>query len=315
MRKILLALALSLALSLSAYAADGIDYERANQNSYQFSIGNFHWIQDENQNWKFINNRNEVKVNKFFDMNGDIYEADSNGIIYTSKFNEKGEYYDENGRLVNRSSDYLSHTDFISKAEQYENGTPINFSSVDELLSFLDSYHTQYQLYNQDSIDSYWIIRNNGATLYPKKAKYDREDTKKRIIEKFGIPTGDDPYDIILDACRKVQDKMEYDSNYIMSTMMESVDGGRGVCWQYAKITSVLLDAAGIYNEKVIGKMYPYGSESFDHMWLRCKVEGKWIYCDPVNAKGSDESYANINYSDYINQYVTNAGINQRNEI
>ena len=129
---------------------------------------------------------------------------------------------------------------------------------------------------------------------------YDRDSMVTQIRNKFGPLEGTNEYEKIYDACEKIRTTLDYDISFAHSPLQECLDSNIGVCWHYAKIVSLLLDDAGIYNELVFGK---YGESTDYHMWLRCKVDGKWIYTDPTLYKSCGWSFYNINYDLYADEY------------
>lgn len=129
---------------------------------------------------------------------------------------------------------------------------------------------------------------------------YDRNAIIEKIHDKYGHLEGENEYEKIYDACEKIKTTLDYDLNYSKVSLQECLDNNKGVCWHYAKIVSLLLDEEGIYNELVVGK---YAESNSYHMWLRCKVNGKWVYTDPTMYKTLAWSYYNINYQTYVDNY------------
>ena len=291
MKKRFLALALCFALISSIPVQAEIQsnsqtYVVLDMNSnYYASQPQYHW-EEIDGNWYYKNEAGEVKYGKFYDEFGDIYDTGSNsdGKIIVSGTNSHGERFDENGRLINQAM--IGSERYHEMALDYEEGKTIKFNDVNDFRDFIEYYQIQYSLYN---LDVPITMYNDTMTSTIGDNAYDRDSMVTQIRNKFGPLEGTNEYEKIYD-----------DISFAHSPLQECLDSNIGVCWHYAKIVSILLDDAGIYNELVFGK---YGESTDYHMWLRCKVDGKWIYTDPTLYKSIGWSFYNINYDLYADEY------------
>lgn len=266
-----------------------------NENYYR-ALPKYHW-EESNGKWYYKDEYGQVKRGKFYDEYGDIYDTGDNqeGYIIVSAKNSAGEEFDESGRLMNQG--LKGSERFYNISKDYEKGRSIQFNDIKDFKGFLEYYQTQYSLFNLSStyyIDSNSSISNIGANAYNKDL------VVRQIMDKFGTINGDNDYAKIYLACNKVRELITYDESYTNKTLKESLDNNSGVCWHFAKITSVLLNDAGVYNELVVGK---FQNSADYHMWLRCKVNNKWIYTDPTFFTSTGDEYFNINYQTYIKYY------------
>lgn len=239
-----------------------------------------------------------IKYGLQYDNSGNLYYIDKEKGMIRSGTNPDGIYFDENGCFVNPS---MANVELHNElAQKFDNGETLRFSNNEDLLSFLEYYSVQYRILSD--ADGYLILNKSDGTkeiTIPSDAKYDREALKKEIIDKYGPIEGNTPYEKILDACQKVTNSITYDLDYIGISVKESIDSGKGVCRHYAKIVKVLLDAEGIENEIMIGN---YNGSS--HMWLRCFIDGEWVYTDPTAAKQMWWSYTNMPYELFVESYA-----------
>lgn len=265
-------------------------------NNYYASQPQYHW-EEIDGNWYYKNEAGEVKYGKFYDEFGDIYDTGNNadGKIIVSGTNSHGERFDENGRLMNQAM--TGHERYHDMALEYEEGKALKFNDVNDFRDFIEYYQIQYSLYN---LDVPFTLYNNTMTSTIGNNAYDRSSIVTQVRNKFGTLEGSNEYEKIYDACERIRTTLDYDVSYAHESLQKCLDSNIGVCWHYAKIVSILLDDAGIYNELVFGK---YGESTNYHMWLRCKVDGKWIYTDPTLYKSSGWSFYNINYDLYADEY------------
>lgn len=302
MKKRFLALALCLTL-FSAVPAQAEEQTNSQvyvvmdmNNDYYALQPQYHW-EEIDGNWYYKNDMGEVKYGKFYDEYGDIYDTgdNSDGRIIVSGTNSSGERFDENGRLVNQAM--KDHERYHEMALKYEEGKSIKLKDVNDFRDFIEYYQTQYNL---NKLDAKFSMNNDAFTSTIGNNTYNREAIIEQIRNRFGELNGENEYEKIYDACEKIRTSFDYDLEYVDISLQECLDSNIGVCWHYAKIVSILLDDAGIYNELVVGK---YGDSTDYHMWLRCKVNGKWVYTDPTFYKSCGWSFYNINYGLYAEQY------------
>ena len=116
-------------------------------------------------------------------------------------------------------------------------------------------------------------------------------------MNKFGSVSGNDVYDLILNACNKVKD-IKTDNQYAYLQMEDAIEEKSASPWHICKIVSILLEDAGLENELVSGKF-----NGTQHYWLRCNYDGQWIYVDPTFYLTGYTSFLNIDYDSYISSY------------
>lgn len=257
----------------------------------------YHW-ELINGKWYYKDDLGNVLAGRYIDEFGDIYDTEGNydnSIIVSGK-NSLGESFDHNGREINPS---MVNSDLYQyMVIQYENGETLRFNAQTDFLQFIEYYTVQYRLSTYNA--PYQLIQKNDflTSTLADEYRYDREYIVNKIFTRFGTVVGNNDYDKIIDACDRVS-QIIYDDSNTYCDVNSCIDTNKGVCWHYAKIASVLLDGAGIYNELMAGNF-----QGSSHMWLRCKVDDKWVYVDPVNYKSGSHSYANINYQDYLKNYI-----------
>jgi hypothetical protein len=249
------------------------------------------------------------------ELNEMIAEAESNtesdkGLWYDKKGNIycNSNYYnqnflDETNEVINPSTYYGN---FSEMAEKYERGETLTFKSKAEYLNFLEFYNVQYNLKNVHV--NYYHTANGGiiSASLAKDQMYDRDAVVKKIIDKFGLPESEDPYEKIYQVCLAITE-MDYNLEDVNTDLTTSLDKNSGVCWQYAKSASVLLNESGVYTEIVFGIL---GDDTETrHMWFRSLVDGKWVYADPTLCKSFWLGYSNINYSEYMRLYTIDRNI------
>lgn len=162
--------------------------------------------------------------------------------------------------------------------EAYENGQPIKTAKVStQAQDFIDGY-VNYDL-SQQGLE--FIPENDGMTVVytqPEEAQYDRSATMQHVIDVFGVDTSDNEYDTIMATGNRIWDKMYYSTAYMSATLDDAVDAGYGVCWHYARIAYVLLNAEGIPT-RIRSGLY-YGGA---HAWNECYINGSWVLVDYTN--------------------------------
>ncbi len=79
----------------------------------------------------------------------------------------------------------------------------------------------------------------------------------------------------------------------IRTTAAQALQGGRGVCQDYAHILIALCRLAGIPARYVAGMM---AGEGASHAWTEVYLDGMWIGADPTHARMTDESYIKLSH-------------------
>jgi transglutaminase-like putative cysteine protease len=150
---------------------------------------------------------------------------------------------------------------------------------------------------------------------------------------EFLLPDGTEPDDLVLDELvglsraetplatvrrmvELIPDRFEYRPGvtYVGSTVADLLEGGAGVCQDFAHLALLLLRRHGIAARYVSGYLWapPNGDESIDsaevetHAWIEALVPGErepvWVSADPTNRTLGGESHVKIghgrNYAD-----------------
>ena len=192
---------------------------------------------------------------------------------------------------------------YENEAINLENGSKIIFDSQNELKHFLMYYFDNYRLNNYNVL-YYSGHTNMGYSVYiDDLSPYNREDTENYIVNTFGITEGDTQEAKIYDVCNKLKDYFFYDLNYANTDLITSIRDKKGVCWQYAKVASVILQNSGVNARTVTG--YLNGNY---HMWIVCDSEDKKIYSDPTSYGSGNINDWNICQENYQNKYIENNG-------
>lgn len=268
-----------------------------------YASEDFHW-ECENGNWFYRNSNGNAKKGRFCDENGDIYDTGSNtdGHILISSYSTNYQYFDENGRLKNTCMH--NNMDYESLAKKYENHHKLTFSNEAEFKNFLNYYLLQYQMYNNNSFPVYFCRNSNDgsySTTLGNQANYNRNITISSVLQKFGRLSVGNPYAQVNEACLKAS-SMEYDVSSYNVSLQDSLKSNKGVCWHYSKIASILLNDAGVYTEIMTGNYKAIDGSIGLHMWIRCLINGKWVYADPT-LYSQFPSFYNISYDILMDRY------------
>lgn len=232
------------------------------------------------------------------DMNGELYYSDNwqqVGYMFDSR-NQNGIAFDRSGKMINPVFENSDQNQELSKL--FEEGKTLSFSNKQSFLNFMEYYIIHYRLNDSNGDYSYSINNDEYTIKLDDSKRYDREKLKAQIRKQLGPLVGNTDYEKILYGC-KLFDDWNYDLNYDKTSLQQALTDKTGVCSHYVKILSVLLEDAGIEYENMAGK-YINGQM---HTWLRCRVDGKWVYVDPTIFKICGLTYSNINYMVFIQSY------------
>lgn len=268
-----------------------------------YASEDFHW-ECENGNWFYRDSNGNVKKGWFCDENGDIYDTGSNadGHILISSYNKDYQYFDENGRLKNTCM--RNNMDYESLAKKYENHNRLDFSDETEFKSFLNYYLLQYQMYNNGSFHVYFNRNSKDgsySTTLGNQANYDRNNAILSVLQRFGRLNAGNAYEQVNEACLKAS-SIKYDASSYNVSLQDAMKFNKGVCWHYAKVASILLNDAGIYTEVMVGNYKAMNGSIGLHMWIRCLINGKWVYADPT-LYSQFPSFYNISYDTLMDRY------------
>ena len=256
-------------------------YEIESLNTY---INNYYGIHFENINGNIYNidKDGNVVYGYSYDNQGNIYYTEEGSAgpsdmgtgVIREKEGPNGVYFDAEGHLVNPSSSSF----YYDYAKKFEEIGYIEFKSLDEANGFLEFYMFQYSLTNL-KVDRYRLEkvivydnRNNVELDYVYRLSLldnsvKRQDVVDMILAKYGTLDGATIQEKLYSACEKIVNSMTYNRLYEPALLSQAVEDNQGVCWQYAKIAKVLLEADGINSEVMLG--YFNGNKEEAHAWLK----------------------------------------------
>ncbi len=180
---------------------------------------------------------------------------------------------------------------------RFESGEAQIFANAVEAKAFLEEYLLQYRMLDIRS-NRYWIVHySDCVTLpFPKDGGYDRDGLTEGILERFGSLKGSTRLEKIRDMCRRINGKMEYDTELADITMTQALETGRGVCWHYVKIGAALLQESGVPATVAHGLL-----DGDSHVWLQCRLEdGTIINVDPEEGILDTEHMKHLTPAEYI---------------
>lgn len=202
-------------------------------------------------------------------------------------------YVDQVAALADKTEDQKRYR---SLCPAYEAGQMVYLNSSADRDAFMDYYRNSYNLYSANSWIGYWYGEN--------KSKMPAESDKRAAcilatIEKFGIPTGDDAFGIVRDACSRVRNGMQYNNDFRKINYLDSLTLGTGVCVHYNRAAYILLNAAGIPTRMASG--YRSGSS---HAWNECFINGVWYVVDFTEFADKNCSPDGFVAQDYLPLFV-----------
>ena len=136
-----------------------------------------------------------------------------------------------------------------------------------------------------------------GPYLYPSQyVYYDASSEAVKESNKLTESTDDDEV-IIQELYRFVAQNTTYDHEKAASVETgylpipdETLQSGRGICFDYSALLAVMLRAQGIPTRLVIGVVMP---EKVTHAWNQVYINGGWVWMD---ATFDDETRVQTNY-------------------
>ncbi len=148
-----------------------------------------------------------------------------------------------------------------------------------------------------------WIM------LQPSHFAQPSSSTLKRFMKKFGIEKGNTPLNSIQKLKSTLRTAFVYEpgSTTAQSPIDHILEGGRGVCQDYAHVMISILRSWGIpsrYVSGYLGSDSGHGGRSESHAWVECWLPGTgWFGVDPVNDGDCDERHIQVavgrDYSDF----------------
>ncbi len=131
----------------------------------------------------------------------------------------------------------------------------------------------------------------------------------KRFMKEFGVEKGSTP----LNSIQKLKDALrsafvyEPGNTTAQSPIDHILEGGRGVCQDYAHVMISILRSWGIPSRYVSGYLGPdckKGGRSESHAWVECWLpDSGWFGVDPVNDGECDERHIQVavgrDYNDF----------------
>ncbi|MEA2311773.1 MAG: hypothetical protein QOE28_1741, partial [Solirubrobacteraceae bacterium] len=142
---------------------------------------------------------------------------------------------------------------------------------------------------------------------------HESEPDDLRIDELVGLVRADTPLGALRRTVEVIPDRFEYRAGvtYVGSTVEDLLDGGAGVCQDFAHLGLVLLRRNGLAARYVSGYLFapPEGDEDADsaevdtHAWLEALVppdeggrEPVWVGLDPTNRCLLNDRYVKIGH-------------------
>lgn len=267
--------------------------------NYKFD-GTIHreWVKDLNGKWKYVDEEGNKAFGLFYDENGDIYYSED-GYIYTNKKDKYGQYYGEDGRLVNPGAHLINN----DKAEEYtaklnETGYVKIEGGVD-LEGFYEYYYAQGYLYKQPI--SLVTTNREEVELYdtPTYKIGDWTDEVEGLFDGTLILNGVTPEEKIQSALSCFMRKTIYDLSSATDNMEVAIANQRMCCWHFARLFTYIMNENGIYTEELDGIF-----NNNNHSWARCKWDGKWHYYDISSYVQTGETkYLDMDYQFHIDNY------------
>ena len=107
------------------------------------------------------------------------------------------------------------------------------------------------------------------------KTPQDRSREIRSVLEAFPAVREEDAKTSIQHTWQRVRERLCYDREYLYADLSRCAQEGRGVCWTYAQVMYLLLNAECVPTRLVCG----YLGESC-HAWNECLIEGTWVTVD-----------------------------------
>jgi len=250
--------------------------------------------ESQNDNANFYGNGPGEQLNARMDEYGEI-TFHKNGMLKIGVIGN-GRWTDAEGRLMNVSQLYDK---WEATAVAYDAGTPIYLTKT-EVAEFNAYYAHAHSTWTQENkMRGYEQTDKTFKFTSPNPQPTKNEEMRQKIIETYGIPTGGTQEDILYTVLSEVRKTLIYDESYLLADMETCLSDNKGVCWHYGKIAKTLLEAAGIHCEVVTGILY-----GGNHLWIRSKINGKWVYSDPTNFFYGNVGAGCLDYNTYLLQYV-----------
>lgn len=139
-----------------------------------------------------------------------------------------------------------------------------------------------------------WIMLQRSHFARPSSAML------KRFMNEFGIEKGSTPLNSIRDLKAALRAAFVYapGSTSAQSPIDHILEGGRGVCQDYAHVMISILRSWGIPSRYVSGYLGPDSNaaeHNESHAWVECWLpEAGWIGVDPVNDDDCDERHIRV---------------------
>lgn len=118
------------------------------------------------------------------------------------------------------------------------------------------------------------------------------------------------PYEAALALAEEIPDRLEYRSGatFVGTTVADLLEGGAGVCQDFAHLAAMTLRSLGVGARYVSGYLFAAaadgGIESIEvqtHAWLEALIpgddgEGRWVGVDPTNRGLAGQAYVKIGH-------------------
>ena len=243
---------------------------------------------------------NESLAGWTYDEHGNLYLAREDGSLVINQIYEDKEFNSDGVLMLRGIWDTPKYKQMCIDLEA---GKGVNLGTTpQDVTDFFQYYIRQYRLWdNKITIRVDW---DNNVSAYvaklPEHLKYNREQVIQEVVNKFGIPDGDNPKEIVYDACRRVSDGITYDLGYNDCDMLTCLRDGKSTCWALAKYVKTLAEQQGVEVEVMCGI---YNNDR--HAWLRYRDGDTWKYADPTGVETSgDIGWHNMPYETLVNNFI-----------
>jgi transglutaminase-like putative cysteine protease len=111
-------------------------------------------------------------------------------------------------------------------------------------------------------------------------------------LERLGADWGGDPLSVARELCQRISSRFEFAQGFTdaHSTAVDLLDGGRGVCQDFAHLLLASLRSHGVVARYVSGYLVGDNASAM-HAWVQVMHEGLWYGLDPANGTEQSDHY------------------------
>ncbi len=206
--------------------------------------------------------------------------TDPGGSIFafTGPYGNRGHFFDRPGLHHELHIRAFSEVDVLSQPPLPESIGVLSWTSLESAIC----------------IPQQWMMLQPSHFARPSSA------TLKRFMKEFGIEKGSTPLNSIQDLKAALRAAFVYapGSTSAQSPIDHILEGGRGVCQDYAHVMISILRSWGIPSRYVSGYLGPDSNavgHNESHAWVECWLpEAGWFGVDPVNDGDCDERHIRV---------------------